>query len=1032
MTAPWLSGLNEAWPATSTVSSATHEAASLPRSSREAPGRSTGGSPPTTTKRARMPPGMHASQEWEARVMRGQVAFGSHLPQDGTRPHLPKKTHGSFMPSTSAPFTSTTSSPVSTRPLTKAMESLRSLGDRTATGPTELEQESLSPVVLQKHQSASGQVTFTARKDSAQSSLPDATDGACDATAGDLSLPEDLPAGTPHHPRIDSRSTTVLQQQPEEPEQPDLSASLEDEAQSTLPDQPIPGIPRIQKPRMTSITTGDYMAEAQAVMDKIRMQEDSDEDLPMHTIETSMGRTLSSNENAGWLPPNVVAHLIGEKVGGMMYDKEKQRWVRVEETEQERQKRKGQKGKSTFLAPPGSECTSDSDPLRELSDLPEQEPVATAKTVLKSASVEDSAEEDDQCDDTVPAATTPLISPKVRGVTRKVTAILVSSQKIPKAASVEDSEDDEVELESPATTSITSPKKRQAGRNLTSIPWRETTRAMSLRRQTLTSKLNGQLRKGSDISIVANLPGQRTVSMLVKVTSPAATNRQPNRFEDLGEEEHTVANGYFDPPYDRDTFLLSDLASFTVYEADEEQPSERILAKRLALNDPDRYALALANTVKVLTDALGSEPFWEDVEHVELQGRSLDSIYGLATFCRKLQQMDVTNNALTQMHGTPESLRSLHASKNQLSSLTYWGHLMNLQYLDVSENKFDSLKGLSNHVHLRKLWANDNPITSLDGIKELNGLLDLSMQRNKIEGVVDFKGSNLRVLQELDLTDNKISEVKHLECLPKLRTLCLDGNVLPHGLHFDQDMPDLETLSVRRCGLKTLNVSHLPNLRYLYIDDNNLSTVIRAEGLKRLEFVSMNRQKLRLGVGITILNDGLETRGLALSGNKLFSLRLLRTHHSLEHLDASAAAVNMLPPAFGQRFPNLRTLNLSHNPLEDVRGLLYMPNLRELDLRENRLDRLRVSVATFEKLERLVSLDLRDNPITKGFYPPAGGVMDDETQTRKGVYERMMANVGSALRVLDGAEFERDAHRKRDACWDRLVELGVVDGGMRE
>lgn len=67
---------------------------------------------------------------------------------------------------------------------------------------------------------------------------------------------------------------------------------------------------------------------------------------------------------------------------------------------------------------------------------------------------------------------------------------------------------------------------------------------------------------------------------------------------------------------------------------------------------------------------------------------------------------------------------------------------MNLQYLDVSGNEIDSLKSFSRLLHLRTLKADHNKIRSLEGILELDGLIHLSAQGNRIEQV-DFDFANL-------------------------------------------------------------------------------------------------------------------------------------------------------------------------------------------------------------------------------------------------------------------------------------------------
>ncbi|KXS99744.1 hypothetical protein AC578_10403 [Pseudocercospora eumusae] len=89
-----------------------------------------------------------------------------------------------------------------------------------------------------------------------------------------------------------------------------------------------------------------------------------------HSSATSTGRTLHTtstrkSENVGTLAPDAVAHLIGEQVGSMYFDKNRQQWVKSKSPEK-------RNPYGSFLEPP-SNITSDDDPFREISDLPVDE-----------------------------------------------------------------------------------------------------------------------------------------------------------------------------------------------------------------------------------------------------------------------------------------------------------------------------------------------------------------------------------------------------------------------------------------------------------------------------------------------------------------------------------------------------------------------------------------------------------------------------------------------------------------------------------
>ena len=522
------------------------------------------------------------------------------------------------------------------------------------------------------------------------------------------------------------------------------------------------------------------------------------------------------------------------------------------------------------------------------------------------------------------------------------------------------------------------------------------------------------------------------------------------------------------------TFLLSDLPDFTVHECDEEKPSERALAMRLAQHAAaevnDRYALAVKDIVKTLTDTQDEEPYWEDLKQLDLHDRSLASLYGLDEYCQRVQAIDISGNVLTHLEGTPLSVRTLIAHSNRLSSLTCWTPLLNLQYLDISGNQLDSLSGLANLVHLRELRADHNQITSLDGVLHLDGLLKLRLRHNEIDQAV-FTGCQLQRLTSLDLSDNVSCTVQGLETLSALESLRLDGNLLDGGLRIRGQMPKLDNLSLRACGLAHLDVSMLPRLRKLDLDDNALASVEGIASLGDLELLSLRRQVLHDQARVTIFNEPIQARTVRLSGNTIPTIRLSRSLLNLQHLELAAVGLQELPADFGLRLPNLKTLNINFNSLRDIRPLLNIQKLQCLSICGNRLDRLRKSVATLAKLASLKVLDMRDNPVTQGFYPPAlvslqrsivrkddqclgededasaetleqakhvlplgdaeldGQHLDrleEATKLRRRVYELLLAHSCVSLGQLDGLPFDKASANVKDRTWDRLVTLGVV------
>ena len=889
---------------------------------------------------------------------------------------------------------------------------------------------------------------------------------------------------------------------------------------------------------------------------------------------TSTGRTVHTSstrksENVGTLAPDAVAHLIGDQVGSMTFDKAKQQWVKVKPTAPK-------PVHASFLELP-SETTSDDDPFREISDLPVDEtkeeklrrtscnrkssslgtipPVAnqgvSTSRPSHAAEVRTSSEETviarPMTGESYKSPHTQLSSEPSRftgsrytapgsslqqqietratswsnGELEKLSAYgqasgfplvydvaemysatvgqedstawksnavalstgtsLSQSEMISEGPAVEIDEEhidlrEDTAIDEPEedVEDIESPKLRTTTTKTSMDEIR--TRHMSLRRKTLRSNFMVDALEQSEVSFVAALPGERTMNVSLSVSRPLTSRYTPGY----------IAQPASSPSRADSSFMLSELPDFTIHENDEERPTERVLAQRLALyaktEANDRYALAVKDLVHVLTDVEHDEPYWEDLKQLNLHNRSLVTLHGLSDFCVKVQTVDISNNALEHLKGAPSSLRFLNAISNRLSSLTSWNHLTNLQYLNISGNRLDSLVGLTCLIHLRELVVDDNEIGDFDGVSMLDGLLKISARRNKLQQLC-FDNSQLYRLEELDIGGNAIHSIRNLEDLVSLKTLNLDGNPLVESLQVHQEMPHLSQISARGCSLTHLDAGKFPALRSLLIDKNRLSRVKGIENVQNIEIISMTRAKLPNSEPISIFSQPFEACSLRLSGNSIPHLDLPHTFFSLRTLDLASVGLQALPDDFGLQMPHLKSLNLNFNAIKDIRPLVNVQGLESLSVCGNRLSRLRKSVATFAKMHSLRDLDMRDNPLTQGFYPPVLGnhqtsreernqgsvvrryqvepeflhkhgeddniwnssmaqyqlpgadaeedtrhyfLLDEDTKLRRRVYHLLLANNCSNLGHLDSLSFDKTKITMKDGVWHRLIELGVV------
>ena len=279
----------------------------------------------------------------------------------------------------------------------------------------------------------------------------------------------------------------------------------------------------------------------------------------------------------------------------------------------------------------------------------------------------------------------------------------------------------------------------------------------------------------------------------------------------------------------------------------------------------------------------------------------------------------------------------------------------------------------------------------------------------------------------------------------------------------------LETLEIAENGLESLDVGLLPRLHYLNIDANAINDITGVQDLKFLRHLSWREQRCKAPLQYQSCH---EAPDLYLSGNSLHSFVPTISFFNMQILELASTGLQELPADFGIKFPNLRVLNMNYNAIRDISSLIGIAKLQRLYLAGNRVSRLRRTLAVLERLSSgLLEVDLRNNPLTVGFYTPSppkntekrmvvqekhrngtihdhetdsGEIryllpasdreadsssrdrLDEETKLRRRVYEMLAVNACKKLQLLDGLEVERSQVGRRDSVWERLVDLGVL------
>jgi hypothetical protein len=500
---------------------------------------------------------------------------------------------------------------------------------------------------------------------------------------------------------------------------------------------------------------------------------------------SSMGHTMATNvsrrsDQVATLAPEAVAHLIPHQIAGMSYNREKKIWVRNKSISKQHQIPEEEHSSL-------NQSQSEEDPFGNIPDLSVSEAKElighttnqahaqpTAETLLEDDEAEDEARPM-TCASSVPSKASNNFGWSFTKTETRATSCSTqsprkhSAQKTPAmhttyAIPESDEEDIEHEIQYFEDRTAATPRvprgrvrditisfaQREVGDqdrrhteppNHFGQPQRDFSGAQSgygtatLRRTRPHQR--PRFNTDGDLSVLEELPSKNyRMELSMNVSAPV-----------LGQVKQDGLLVAPSSPLKGDvTFMLSDLPDFTLNQVDEFEHPDRVVVQhdgtRYHKALEDRYAQGTAELVRALQDIEPDEPYWEDLREVTLKGKNLGSLHRLDELCYRLEELDVSDNNISQVEGVPYAMRRLQAQNNSLTGLTSWATLGNLQHLDISNNEIDSLDGLAELVHLRVLKVDNNKLKSLDSILHLDGLIELHAGGNDID-LVDFARSNL-------------------------------------------------------------------------------------------------------------------------------------------------------------------------------------------------------------------------------------------------------------------------------------------------
>ncbi|CAE6460933.1 unnamed protein product [Rhizoctonia solani] len=449
------------------------------------------------------------------------------------------------------------------------------------------------------------------------------------------------------------------------------------------------------------------------------------------------------------------------------------------------------------------------------------------------------------------------------------------------------------------------------------------------------------------------------------------------------------------------------------------------------------FGVAHERLVELITDVHPYQPYWEPLSEIDLSKKGIESLARLKEFLPNLDRLSVHGNELAYLSGIPSCLRDLNAAQNQLTSMTSYSHLANLEVLDISNNQIDSVAQLKCLRHLRELSAAGNTISDLSGIAQTTSLVKLNLKGNCLKSV-SLEEYTWPHIDSIDFSNNGMKTIAGLSSVPTLVTLNLDHNALTN-LHIEAPLPRLRHLRLSDNKLTELDCSSFVNLRTLYVDNNKLGTLRHLEKARRLENFSLRNQSGRgLHLSISHLRD---VKRLYLSGNPLDPGFFEVPCYNLVYLELAACRLSTLPSDLCRLVPNLRVLNLNYNFLSDARPLGGLMRLRKLTVIGSRLKATKPLLRSLQSMKELEMLDFRMNPFSLGWYLPLlvrdvpGALQPSETNGKNGApwsdldvkfrrdlpdelyigrlaYRGLVMRVCPQVRIMDGIEITQPERAK--------------------
>ena len=308
-----------------------------------------------------------------------------------------------------------------------------------------------------------------------------------------------------------------------------------------------------------------------------------------------------------------------------------------------------------------------------------------------------------------------------------------------------------------------------------------------------------------------------------------------------------------------------------------------------------------------------------------------------------------------------ESITELKCNSSNISRTNGIEYMKNLKYLYLNDNKITSIS-VVNNTKLIYLYAYDNQIKSLN-VHNNNSLKIINLKHNELSSLL--LNENVSSIEQLSLEGNKLTELD-VSHLPNLKYLYLGyiENGVSHGNNITQlslvHNPKLVSLNASCNKLTSIDLHANPELQYVTLNNNQLTSVRLYGTTKNVTYLSVYGNQLK-SIDLSNLTNlqflylGFNGNDGNKYGNNIEELSVVNNPY-IKYLNAPN---NKISEIRIHNNNNLEYVNLNNNELTSARFDDNVDGLKELRLNNNKLTSIDIKDAT-----ALTKLDLYNNQLS--------------------------------------------------------------------